>query len=89
MTYNTTYATHPGSQRLEQYQLQKLAKDVLDHGKIISIEYHEFSTNMYGQEMQSFRTGSKCITVEGFGFKYYVHLNGLRVSEIIETYTEK
>jgi hypothetical protein len=80
------YSTFEGSNRLDQYQLQRLAKDIMDNGTVTEVSYHAFSTNKYTDDfsIQSFKDGSRCVAVEGFGMKYYIHFKGLRVYEIIE-----
>jgi hypothetical protein len=81
------YGAFPGAtNRLEQYKLQKLAKDIMGNGIVTDVHYHTFGTNMYKDDysFETFRDGSRCVVVEGFGMKYYIHFNGLRVTEIIE-----
>jgi hypothetical protein len=86
MTETIRYSTYEGTNRLEQYNLQRLAKDILENGEIVSVNHFVFQTNRYSKdnEFESFKDGGKNITVKGFGTTYYIHLNGLKVTEITE-----
>ena len=83
MTIVKRYSTRQDN-RLEQHELQKLAANIMDYGKIESVTNHAFSTNKYSEKMQMIYNGGRCVAVSGFGMNYYIQFDGLKVTEIIE-----
>lgn len=74
-----------------QFQLQRLAADILNYGKKVAEVRHcsqQFNPN---GERRTIESGSSCIEVisELTGSRYWVHFSGCRVSEIIEAYIKQ
>ena len=72
-----------------QHALQRMAADILNYGKRIGETRHvsqEFSPD---GSTRTIPTGTYCIEVlnELTGTRYWVHMSGCRVEEIIEYYT--
>jgi hypothetical protein len=76
---------------LRTEELQKLAKDIFEFGKITDVYHQNYGTNdpatTHGKsDMANVLNGSVSYTVEreGFPIKYSIHMDGLKVTEIIE-----
>lgn len=74
-----------------QFQLQRLAADILNYGKKVAEVRHCSQQINPDGEHKTIETGSSCIEVinELTGSRYWVHFSGCRVSEIIEEYTKQ
>jgi hypothetical protein len=66
-----THSVHKGSTHEE---LQRRAKDIFEYGKIFDVNHHSCGI---------------CFEVkcEGMPIRYWVHISGFRVTEIIEEVT--
>ncbi len=73
-----------------QFQLQRLAADILNYGKKIAEARHCSQQINPNGERKTIESGSSCVEVinELTGSRYWVHFSGCRVSEIIEEYTK-
>lgn len=75
-------------QRTEE--LKRLAKKIFASGTITGVIHHSYGTNdpavTHGDEWATVLNGSVCYTVEceGMPVKYYIHMTGFEILEIIE-----
>ena len=76
--------THYTDKHLEQFALQRLAKDILDNGSVEKVTYHAATVIDPDGTSETYNTGSKCIEVTWNWFRFWIHVNGARVTEIIE-----
>lgn len=88
MTRTTHYNTW--TKRNTQEELQKLAENIFQHGTITEVVHHGYSTNRNtgaGGEMEHILDGGLCYLLEGLkgtNTRYWIHMRGCRVTEIIE-----
>lgn len=76
---------------LRTEELQKLAKNIFEFGKVTAVYHQNYGTNdpatTHGKsEWANVQDGSVAYTVEcdGLPTKYSIHMDGLKVTEIIE-----
>lgn len=79
---------------LKQEELNDLAKEIFTGGKVIEVHHNGYSTNnplqtKGSEEMVSVADGRVCYVVEcdGFPVKFWIHMRGFNVTEIIESVT--
>ena len=92
MTQITEYNTHSRHNTLEE--LQRLAKQIFDFGKITGTNHFSYTTTNPDQggsheEPAAIEDGGICykIEAEGFPAKYYVNMSGFTVTNITEEIT--
>ena len=82
-----SYDTSTGN-RLRQEELQRLAQKIINSCEIEEVHHQGYGTSIDCKDGEDFRhveNGSLCMSFKTkFGIKYYIHMSGCEVNEIIE-----